>query len=92
MRRRLVHRALAVLVLTAALGLAGAHPAAAQDLGFFERSLHWLVSLWTAPQAPADGLSAMRAAGTSTTDAGLGIDPNGTPTSQPSPPSSDATQ
>jgi hypothetical protein len=86
MRGRLVHRGIAVLVLTAALGLAGAYPASAQDLSLFERGMSWLVGLWSAPDPGSDVLSVMREA--ETTDKGLGCDPNGTPT-QILPPVSD---
>lgn len=51
MSKRIVHRGITVLALTTALALAGAHPAAAQDLGLFERGLRWLSSLWDMPVA-----------------------------------------
>lgn len=78
MRGRLVHRGIAVLVLTAALALAGAYPASAQDLSLFERGIGWLVGLWSAPAQGADAPTMMREADTS--DKGLGCDPNGAPT------------
>ena len=92
MRKRIVHRGITVMALTATLALAGAYPAAAQDLGIFERGLRWLSSLWEMPvaQQPAAGNSAQTRAAAHTgsgtadpsgtvvpDDKGLGVDPNG---------------
>jgi hypothetical protein len=92
MRKRIVHRGITVLALTATLALAGAHAAGAQDLGLFERGLRWLSDLWSLPvaqhqeagstaQAQQQSTSASPAPGPSQTivpgDKGLGVDPNG---------------
>jgi hypothetical protein len=80
MDRRLVHRGLAILALTAALAVAGARPAAAQDLGLFARGMRWLAAFWSAP-APAQedrgGPQSVWSASSSEMDKGLGVDPNG---------------
>jgi hypothetical protein len=80
MDRRLVHRGLATLALTAALAIAGARPAAAQDLGLFARGMRWLAAFWSAP-APAareeNHGGPQSVWGASEVDKGLGVDPNG---------------
>ena len=80
MDRRTVRRGFAVLAFAAILGVAGAYPAAAEEAGFFERSLRWLSGLWEAQDTGAesrsgDGLFSMWAA--SESDKGAGLDPNG---------------
>jgi hypothetical protein len=91
MHQRTVHRCAAVLALSAALALAGARPAAAQDFGVFERGMRWLAALLDRPlagqapenQATASSLNKSGAPGPGTTvvpgDKGLGVDPNGNP-------------
>ena len=78
MNRKNFGPGLAVLTLTAALALAGARPAAAQDLGLFLRGVQWLAALWS---SPAKTLTLETGAGRSTenvtADKGLGVDPNG---------------
>lgn len=92
MRKRIVHRGLTVLALTATLALAGARAAGAQDLGMFERGLRWLSNLWSLPVAQHQGSgnsaqpqTQQSTSGTSPApgqtivpgDKGLGVDPNG---------------
>jgi len=92
MRKRIVHRGITVLALTATLALAGAHAAGAQDLGLFQRGLNWLSNFWSLPMAQHQGTgsSAQSQAQQSTSgtgqspgqtivpgDKGLGVDPNG---------------
>jgi|GEM_PF-4191678 len=89
MSKRIVRRGITVLALTATLAVAGAHPAAAQDLGLFERGMRWLTSLWEMPvaqqQKPGNSAQAQTAPNGSTDptgkvvpgDKGLGVDPNG---------------
>jgi hypothetical protein len=93
MEIRTVRRALAALAIAAALGLAGAHPAAAAEPGWFERSLLWLSGLWGAEDAAAkarsgEGLLSIRAMSSEGVDRALGMDPNGinVPGSTPPPP------
>jgi hypothetical protein len=78
MHRRIIHRGLSVLALTAALAFAGARPAAAQETGIFERGLRWLASLWGAPaEVRAEERSLSSLWGMEGMDKGLGVDPNG---------------
>ena len=91
MRKQIVRRGMTVLALTATLALAGAHPAAAQDLGLFERGMRWLTSLWDLPvtqqQRAGDSPRAAVQKTSNPTDPvtgkgvpgdkGLGVDPNG---------------
>ncbi|HEX3529759.1 MAG TPA: hypothetical protein VH988_22090 [Thermoanaerobaculia bacterium] len=92
MRKRIVHRGITVLALTATLALAGAHAAGAQDLGLLERGLRWLSDFWSLPMAPHQGTTAQPQAQQQSTsgstapapgqtivpgDKGLGVDPNG---------------
>jgi hypothetical protein len=93
MHQRTVHRCAAVLALSAALALAGARPAAAQDFDVFERGMRWLAALLDmdtslARQAPesqtmTSSLNKSGTPGPGTTvvpgDKGLGVDPNGNP-------------
>jgi hypothetical protein len=85
MEQRNAHRGLAALALAATLGLAGAHPAAA-DQGFFEKSLRWLAGWWGSEEvteAREGGLTAIWAG--DNVDKSLGIDPNGIPILAPPP-------
>lgn len=80
MNRRTVRRGVAALAFAALLGLAGAYPAAAEEIGFFERGLLWLSGLWGAQDAadagrPAAGLFSIW--GEDATEKGMGLDPNG---------------
>jgi hypothetical protein len=79
MNRKNFGPGLAVLTLTAALALAGARPAAAQDLGLFTRGMQWLASLWSAPAqaSPAQTRTMAPLTENATADKGLGVDPNG---------------
>ena len=79
MNRKNFGPGLAVLTLTAALALAGARPAAAQDLGLFARGMQWLVSLWSAPAQvhPMPIRTMALQTENATVDKGLGVDPNG---------------
>jgi hypothetical protein len=79
MNRKSFGPGLAVLTLTTVLALAGARPAAAQDLGLFTRGMQWLASLWSAPaQAhPAQARTMASQTENATVDKGLGVDPNG---------------
>jgi len=91
MRKRIVHRGITVLALTATLALAGAHAAGAQELGIFERGLRWLSDLWSLPTAQHQGTGNSAQPQTQSTsgtapapgqtivpgDKGLGVDPNG---------------
>lgn len=86
MEQRNARRGLAALALAATLGVAGAHPAAA-DQGFFEKGLHWLMGLWGSEDvtdARESGLTATWAG--DHIDKSLGIDPNGNPILAPAPP------
>ena len=78
MSKRIVRRGITVLALTSALALAGAHPAAAQDLGLVERGLRWLSSLWDLPvaQQPAPGHGAQMRTATTGASTGSTTDPN----------------
>jgi len=83
MELRNVRRVLAPPAIAALLGLAGAYPAAAQDLGLIERSLRWLSGLWAgddpaALAGPEDGGLASTPM-TQSVDKGAGYDPNGVP-------------
>lgn len=92
MRKRIVHRGITVLALTATLALAGAHAAGAQDLGLFQKGLQWLSDFFRLPAAQAAGHNgqsqpAMQSTSSGTApapgqtivpgDKGLGVDPNG---------------
>ncbi len=89
MELRTVRRGFAALAIAAILGLAGAHPAAAEEPGLFERSLRWLSGLWAAgsaaPNGPEDrGLMSIWV--TETVEKGMGVDPNGNPVPGGTPP------
>lgn len=91
MEIRTVRRGLASLAIAVALGLAGAYPAAAAELGWFERSLIWLSGLWGAEDASAkaqpggEGLRSIWAS--DDMHRAIGMDPNGStvPGSPPPP-------
>lgn len=100
MHHRTVHRGIAALMLTAVLALAGATPAAAAELDFFARSLRWLSSLWGAGQEQESTARSGSGSGwldgilsslweADSTDKGMGLDPNGEPTTTPEPPPSE---
>lgn len=82
MELRTVRRGLVTLAIAGTLGLAGAGPAAAAERGWFERGLTWLSGLWTVEDAgakarPDGGVLSMIAAAMSSTEKGMGLDPNG---------------
>ena len=90
MHRKTIHRGIAVLTVAAALSLAGARPAAAEEPELFSRGWCWLAFLWEplVRQAPETYARAMAASpGKSANpgptdkiipgDKGLGVDPNG---------------
>jgi hypothetical protein len=79
---RTVRRGCTALAFAALLGLVGANPAAAEELGWLERGLLWFSGLWATEDAgamahPGDGPRAIWAA--SEVDKGAGLDPNGVP-------------
>ena len=83
MRRRSVHRGLAALAIVTSMAVAGARPAAAESLGFFDR-LAGFLSTVDAPGAPGLWTSMTswfgvteKATSADTTDRGWGLDPNG---------------
>jgi hypothetical protein len=85
MDRRTVHRWIAALALVAALGVMGARPMAAADLGWMDR----LASLWSAgtdgkPMGFWDTVigwfdGTQREGTFAKEDRGAGVDPNGSP-------------
>jgi len=79
MNRKNFGPGLAVLTLTAVLALAGARPAAAQELGIFTRGMQWLAALWGSAARTLTLETGTLTAETEnvTTDKGLGVDPNG---------------
>lgn len=88
---RTVRRGCAALAFAALLGLAGAHPAAAEDLGWLERGLLWFSGLWAAEDAGAkaqagDEPRTIWAASDMDADKGAGLDPNGVPSAGEPPP------
>ena len=89
MDRRTVRRGTAALAFAAILGLAGAYPAAAEEIGFFEQSLRWLSGLWGAQETGGEGglFSIWAADQQKDSDKGMGVDPNGgtVPTGTPPP-------
>ena len=76
---RTVRRGFAVLAFATILGVAGAYPAAAEEIGFFERSLRWMWELWGGQETgDEDGLFSIWAADQQKdSDKGAGLDPNG---------------
>ena len=88
MELRTVRRGLVALAMAATLGVAGAHPAAAAETGWFEQSLRWLSGLWAAEynaataqpdRGPFDWVA-------SWADKGMGLDPNGETVQEIDPP------
>lgn len=79
MELRTVRRGLVVVTATALLGLAGASPASAAEPGWLEQGLRWLTGFWatesSAAKARPDGGLVTWAM--STTEKGMGLDPNG---------------
>ncbi len=93
MDRHIIRRGIAVLLLAAGIGLAGAWPAAAEETARTSRSQGWLV-FWAAV-VEQSGLgermsgifSFWQAATQSEVDKGFGVDPNGgSLTGVPTPP------
>jgi len=74
MKLRIVRRGLVTLVAAGFLGLTGAAPASAQELGWFERGVFWISELWATPDA---GLTDRAAEPRGTELKGMGLDPNG---------------
>jgi hypothetical protein len=88
MELRTVRRGFATLAITAALGLAGASPASAGELGWIEEGLHWLSGLWTAEAVAEDrsgGEGLFSIWMMEETEKGVGVDPNGGTTPPPPP-------
>jgi hypothetical protein len=77
MELRTVRRGLAALAIASTLGLAGAHPAAAEEPGWFEQGLRWLADLWSADKAAPGGGEPSAIWMLDTVDRGYGMDPNG---------------
>jgi len=80
--RRSIHRGVVALAIVTSLSVAGAHPAAAMDLGSVGRQLSSLWSFITGAspaQHRTEGRTTKpgRKAQDSNTDRGWGIDPNG---------------
>ena len=90
MQIRTVRRGFAALAIAAALGLAGAYPAAAAETGWVERGLSWLAGLWGADDAAApraEGLTSIQAL--DELEKGYGVDPNGSGSEGIEPPPAD---
>jgi hypothetical protein len=79
MNRKNFGPGLAVLTLTAVLALAGARPAAAEDLGLLTRGMQWLTALWgsTVKTLTLETGALASQPENATIDKGLGVDPNG---------------
>lgn len=77
MELRTVRRGLAALAAAALLGLAGANPAAAQELGWIERGLLWMSGLWASEDAGATAPTEGPRAIWMMIEKGAGLDPNG---------------
>jgi hypothetical protein len=82
MELRTVRRVCTALAFASLLGLAGANPASAEELGWFEQGLLWFSGLWGAEEAGAK----LQAGGDTRSiwtmdsmDKGMGLDPNGEP-------------
>lgn len=85
MKLRTVRRGGAALAAAALLGLAGAQPAAAAELGWLEQGLLWVAGLWDAGDAGA-AASPDEPRALWMLDAiekGMGLDPNGGETPPP---------
>jgi hypothetical protein len=87
MELRTVRRGFVALAAALLLGLAGAAPAAAAELGWLERGLLWFSGLWSAEDAGARARPVEERAFSmsETADKGMGLDPNGTSTPPPPP-------
>lgn len=77
MELRTVRRGLAALAIASTLGLAGAHPAAAEELGWFEQGLRWFADLWSVDKAQPGGGEPSSIWMLDSVDKGYGMDPNG---------------
>lgn len=86
MELRTVRRGVAVLAIAAVLGLAGAYPAAAEELGWLERGLHWLAGLWSGESPAAQDRGPFSSFASESVEKGLGVDPNGNPVPGGTPP------
>jgi len=79
---RTVRRGCTALAFAALLGLVGANPAAAEELGWLERGLLWFSGLWSAEDAGAmvqAGEEPHASWAMDSMDKGAGLDPNGEP-------------
>lgn len=85
MELRTVRRGVAALATAAILGLAGASPVAAQELGWLERGMLWVAGLWGAEDAGTPAVPEVNAIWT-VMDKGAGLDPNGGELPPPPPP------
>jgi hypothetical protein len=88
MELRTVRRGLAALAIAAVLGIAGAYPAGAAELGWLERGLSWLSGLWIAEGAAAEPRpgNLLSIWAVEDVEKGYGADPNGTGTQGVTPP------
>lgn len=78
MELRTVRRGLAALAIASTLGLAGAHPAAAAEPGWFEQGLRWLSALWPAGETRGGEPGTAAVWAQDTIEKVFGMDPNGT--------------
>lgn len=85
MELRTVRRGVAALATAAILGFTGANPAAAAELGWFERGLLWVSGLWAAEDAGAVPEEPHAAWALDEIEKGMGLDPNGGDTPPPPP-------
>lgn len=85
MELRTVRRGFSTLAIAALLGLGGAYPAAAEELGWLDRGLGWLAGLWAGEETggwDGEGLIPIMTKG-------MGVDPNGGPEPGEEPPPPD---